>query len=130
MTLQELADAWNLLRNGALGRGTRPLVSPELADEVARSYAEFRRWLQQQGPLSELVPEVTATPWIALQRELAAKVRAQGQYAPDIVRSPIERATESVTETVTETAKAARLPVLVLGLGALGLTWAVLRGRM
>lgn len=127
MTLQELSDAWNLLRNSALGRGTRPNVSEPLADEVAEAHSEFRRWLAQQGPLSGVSAELSGQPWIDRYRELAAAVRKEGQWAPELVRSPLERGSEVVETTVKSVIPAAGMAVL--GVGALGLAYALLRGR-
>lgn len=128
MTLNELLHSWNLLRNGALGRGnTAPLVSRELAEEVADEYEAFRAWLAEQGPLDDLAASITAKHWITLQRELAARVRAQGQWAPDVARSPYERATDAVATTATAAGRGAMLAVV--GLGVLGLAYALARGR-
>lgn len=91
MTSQELSDAWNELRNAALGRGTSPRVSPALARVVAREYEKWRRELHASPWKGDDPP-----PWVweqvATYRKVFAKVKAEGK-APkkELPQTPLER---------------------------------------
>lgn len=82
MTIAELTQAWDDLRNAALGRGTMPNVSRALAETVGRYYEEFRAWLADAGPLEELAPSITAAQWIGRYRALWNMLQAEGK-APE-----------------------------------------------
>ena len=44
--LEALSKQWNDVRNAALGRGTKPLVSAALADDVAAEHMAYHEWRQ------------------------------------------------------------------------------------
>lgn len=97
-TVQQLSDAWNQLRNAALGRGTQlPAgMSSELADEVADAWEDWRAWLVEQGALAEAQREITllgdGRDWADRYEELAAEVtRATGKRLPSAPSSPVEQ---------------------------------------
>lgn len=100
-TVGKLSEAWNALRNAALGRGVElPAgMNSELSDEVGTAYEGWRAWLQEQGPLSEAQREITlagaAGEWADRYEVLAAKVTAAtGVKLPAVPTTPVERAAE------------------------------------
>jgi hypothetical protein len=50
MEIAALSTAWNDLRNAALGRSTKPLVSAPLADHVASEYSAWRAFYETAQP--------------------------------------------------------------------------------
>lgn len=103
-TVQKLSDAWNKLRNAALGRGTQlPAgMSSELADEVGQTYEQWREWLEEQGALGEMQREITllgeGREWADRYEQLAAEVtRATGVVLPMAPSSPLEQVAEQVS---------------------------------
>lgn len=78
MKLQELSDAYNALRNDALGRGTQPLVSPALALRVGNTYDRFKAWLATAGVIDDMLADATAHGWVDEYRALASAVLAEG----------------------------------------------------
>lgn len=97
-TVQRLSDAWNALRNAALGRGVSlpKGVSSELADEVGSAYDGWRAWLAEQGALSEAQREITllgeGREWSDRYEQLAAEVtKATGKRLPAAPSSPVEQ---------------------------------------
>lgn len=98
-TVQQLSDAWNALRNAALGRGSSlpPGMPSELADDVGAAYDAWRAWLAEQGALGEAQREITllgdGRAWADRYEDLAAKVtRATGKPLPLAPSSPVEQA--------------------------------------
>lgn len=77
MNTAELSEAWNSLRNAALGKTTTPNVKPALARLVAREYEAWRRQLFASPWKGDPMP-----PWIwdqvATYRRVLAKVKAAG----------------------------------------------------
>ncbi len=107
-TVQQLSNAWNELRSAALGRGmSRPAgVSSELADEVGRSWEEWRAWLTAQGALAEAQREITligeGREWADRYEALAAQVtRATGKRLPSAPSSPIEQTAQQIATKLT-----------------------------
>jgi len=102
VNLTELSDAWNTLRNAALGRGTSPNVPAELANDVGTQYEAWRAWLEGLGPLSgtlqqELVDDPISSqayPWLLKYRALAKRVRAAGVEFASPDRSLLEQLPE------------------------------------
>jgi len=78
MTLQELSDAWNELRNATLGRGVTPNVSAPLATRVANTYERWRSWLANATPLTDIAADLTAAGWLDEYRQLVAAAKAEG----------------------------------------------------
>lgn len=83
MTLNELSEAWNELRNRTLGRGLSPLVSAGLATRIANHYERWRKYLETAGPLDDLAASVQASDWLARYRELADAAKAEGVSLPN-----------------------------------------------
>lgn len=79
MNLQELSDAWNNLRNDALGRGTQPLVSAALAQKVGNTYERFKVWLGNAGVIDDVLADALAHGWVDQYRDLAKSVQAEGK---------------------------------------------------
>jgi len=98
-TLQDLSDAWNALRNAALGRGVRPNVPPGLAERVATDYARWRLWYRDQDPFVTLTDIRDGVTWIRLYRNLLTAVEKAGQQ-PERKLEPgiIEQAAEAGKE--------------------------------
>jgi hypothetical protein len=117
VTLNELSNAWNDLRNAALGRGTTPQVPAPLAAKVGREWTAFRRWLAEQGVLEDIFASAVSQAWVQRYRVLLAQVRAAG--------APVETdlALEQTPLELLKDAGAAALSFaekLAWGLGALG----------
>lgn len=79
MTVNELSEAWNQLRNAALGRGTKPNVSPDLAGRVAREYERWRAWRADADPTDDLMASLTARAWVDRYRKILAAVQREGK---------------------------------------------------
>jgi hypothetical protein len=97
-TVQQLSNAWNELRNAALGRGVAlPAgMNSELADEVAHAWEQWRAWLAEQGALAEAQREITllgdAREWADRYEGLAEQVtKATGKRLPLAPSSPVEQ---------------------------------------
>ena len=78
MTLEELSEAWNQLRNAALGRGITPLVSQALAAKVAERYAAWREYYTDPDFVQFGPADLSASSWVTEYRTLAARVKAEG----------------------------------------------------
>jgi hypothetical protein len=78
MTLNELSDAWNALRNSTLGRGTNSRVPEPLADRIGRRYEAFRAWLADEGPSGDILTSYTARKWIGEYRSLLEAAQRAG----------------------------------------------------
>jgi len=64
LTLNELLEAWNDLRNQVMGRGVSkpPGVSQTLYDVTSDEYKLFRKWLTEKSALTLMLAEVTQAP--------------------------------------------------------------------
>ena len=78
MTLGELTEAWNELRNSALGRGVKPNVSPSLARRVGREHAAFRNWVRDATPVDDIITSASSRKWVQRYRKLLAQVQREG----------------------------------------------------
>lgn len=127
MKLQELSDAFNALRNDALGRGTTPLVSPLLAAKVANVYERWRTYLGNAGVLDDVFADVTAAGWVKQYQALAAEVQGEGKLktAPTGLnfKSKLQDVTEDVSSAAIAVAnEAARMgQAMLLVAAAIGL---------
>lgn len=81
MKITDLADAWNALRNAALGRGVAPLASPALAAKVGAEYDAFRAYYESTGPGTDFAPTLAASDWIERYRALYTALKSEG-HAP------------------------------------------------
>lgn len=117
MTLDDLSQAWNDLRNAALGRGVKPIVAEPLASQVGNAYERWRQYLASAGPSQDLVPSATAWPWLQQYRELASKVSAAGVQFQALPVQPLEQASSFYGDTVRTVAIAVgaiALPLVAL----------------
>lgn len=112
-TVQRLSDAWNALRNAAIGRGAAlPAgITSELADEVGETYDAWRAWLADQGAGAEAQREITllgeGREWADRYDDLAARVsKASGKRLPLAPSSPVEQALGQVSSLVSPAALA------------------------
>jgi hypothetical protein len=97
MTLAELTDAWNDLRNAALGRGVTPLVPQTLATDVGTSWELFRAWRSEQ--LGELpVLPLSGQRWVKMHHDLAARVRSAGVPVRDVPEDALQSALRALGE--------------------------------
>ncbi len=92
-SIDELSDAWNNLRNAAMGRGGAPNVSPALARRVEREYARWRNWRRDVGPIDDMFSSWSTRRWVARYRDLMAKVDREGK-GPEarLAMTPMEAA--------------------------------------
>lgn len=102
-TLGQLSDAWNALRNAALGRGTTPLVSASLAAAVGTDYESFRSWLAAKGPAVDLQAQFTfddaTAGWVDRYESLAVLVTNEtGKQLP---ATPIPALQQGVRTAIT-----------------------------
>jgi hypothetical protein len=95
VNVTDLSEAWNNLRNAALGRGTTPHVSPGLADTVGMQYERWRAYYAASGPLDDVFTSYSASEWLAIYRKLVADVRAEGVKVEALPRAPWEKITDS-----------------------------------
>ena len=124
MTEDELADAWNALRNSALGRGTEPNVSPELAERVSVMYERWRKAHMEPG--KPFAGPTWYWRWIGRYRELLAAVEAEGaapavdQQLPESDMEDLGTAVAVVADQVGAMAKNIAIGLGVLGVVAIG----------
>lgn len=121
MTLTDLSDAWNVLRNAALGRGTKPIASPALADKIGNAYERWRKWLETASPVQDIVPSATAWSWLQEYRALVAEAMAEGIKVDALPGQPLEAVASFASTTITTVAIAVAaigLPVVALMLFA------------
>jgi hypothetical protein len=115
LTLAELSEAWNGLRNAALGRGTTPAVSAPLAAEIGDQYDAWRKWVGNAGPMSDVLTSATGSEWVDRYRTLDAKARAEGVSGFDsLPTSPFEAlgtAARAAVKTVVVVAIAVSIPI-------------------
>jgi hypothetical protein len=125
MTLAELTEAWNALRNAALGQGTAPKVSAALAKEVGDTYDAWRAYYTDRFgggmPIADWLPSVTADGWVSKLRALEKRVRGEGiTNFKTLPLSPLEEAI-SIAKTIGVTVLAVGVPLgLVLLFGRRG----------
>lgn len=124
MKLQELSDAYNALRNDALGKGVKPNVPQALADRVGNTYERWRTWLANAGVIDDVLADVTASQWVTDYRTLAADVAAAGVKLsaplPTTLGENVSSAAASITklgQTAVIVVAAVSLPLLFLLLG-------------
>lgn len=124
--LDEVQATWNAVRNAALGRGVRPLVSPALAEYVASEAEAFRAWRESLGGFtltSSWLDELA--DWTRRANVARAKVAAELQAKPAPAGSPALPATltewhETAPQIATTIASVfAGAGGLALGLGLL-----------
>jgi hypothetical protein len=118
MTLAELGQAWNDLRNAALGRSVTPLVPAALATKVGNAYERWLNFYSFAGPPSDMLPSITAKPWIDEYRALLAEVKAAGgKPASVLAATPVEAtvtAVASAGKQIYYVAAAISVPLLLL----------------
>ena len=108
MTLNDLNDRWNELKNAVIGRDGKPTIPDvKLANEIARWSARWRVWWTAQGPTSDLVPSIAAANYIEVLRQLQARAASAG------VLDKSEVLPETVPETITSAIVA--IPKIVIG---------------
>jgi hypothetical protein len=126
MKLQELSDAWNALRNDALGTGVTPRVPKQLADRVGNTYERWRTWLGNAGPIDDMIAEVSASTWLADYRALASEVAAAGVKLSAPLPTTLG---ESVSSAVTTVGKLGQTVAIVVAAVSLPLLYLMLGGR-
>lgn len=101
MTLAELSQAWNDLRNAALGRGLNPNVKPATAELIGNAYERWRAWYQKAGVSDDMVASVSAAPMVELYRKTLALAKAEGVKVAELEQTPVERAKPAIGEVKT-----------------------------
>lgn len=137
MKLQELSDAFNALRNDAIGRGTAPLASAALAAKVGNVYERFRVYLANAGVLDDVFADVTALGWVKQYQALAAELQAEGKLKTAPTGLNFATKLQDITTDVADAATAvatglastAQAIVLVVAAVSLPLLFLVLKGR-
>jgi hypothetical protein len=99
MTLDELGQAWNDLRNAAIGRSVKPIVKPATAKLIGDAYERWRRWYNSATVGGDLITSVSASPMIELYRKCAALAKAEGVKFIELEQTPMERLTPAPTTT-------------------------------
>lgn len=117
MNADELNDAWNALRNRALGRGTKPRVSKPLARKLSSALAAWREFRASPSRTLDRISVADLNEWVsrynALDRQVAAELHIDAQ--------PKEAATSVFRDVTTAAADAATpllVPVAVVGVAA------------
>lgn len=132
MTLAELQERWQELRDRTLGRGgmTR-VVSADLAIAIEQDYAAYRQWYESVigSPLAALWRSSEAAQHLDTLRALTA--RAQGEGVEIEVPKSIAEVLEEIAEEIPKKAASfARSAALALGVGAgVALGFFFLRGK-
>lgn len=125
MNLQELSDAFNALRNDALGRGTQPLVSAALATKVGNTVDRFKNYLSGASVLDDITADATAHGWVDEYRSLATAVKAEGIK----LTAPLPTTFgEVVATTATATAHFAQTAIIVLAAVGVPLLYLMMGG--
>lgn len=104
MTLGELSNAWNELRNAVLGRGTQPSagVKPTTATTIGNYYERWRKYYESAGIADDMVPSATAAEWVTLYRDGVRLAKADGLVlAFELGATPIERTAAAAQAAVT-----------------------------
>jgi hypothetical protein len=81
LTLNDLLQAWNELRNAVMGRGIAkpPNVSQRLYDATGEEYLAFRKWLSEKPALVQVMFEITGAPdYIERYRLVFEMARREG----------------------------------------------------
>lgn len=125
MTLQELSDAYNALRNDALGRGLTPNVPAALASKVGNTFDRFKAWLANAGPLTDVVADAVALPWVNEYRGLATEVQAAGVKLSAPLPTTLG---ETVVSTASNVATFGKHLAFVLAAVAIPFTFILLGG--
>lgn len=120
MTSEELLNAWNELRNAALGRGLNSKrVSPKLAKEVEREWTRYRDATLSPTLLAEF-------RWLPIYREVLKKVKAEG-FAKDITAP--KTTVEELGDSLNAVSNFAKWSAITLGvLGASYVTYQLVKG--
>lgn len=126
MTLDELSEGWNDLRNSVFGRGQKATVPPQLAARVASEYGRWRQYRQDATPFTDMLTQWSTRRWITRYRRLLEATLRAGAPQPKTVLevTEIEFAAKTADRMATNVAIGA-------GFGALGLLALILsrRGR-
>ncbi len=92
MELDELSEAWNTLRNDAIGRGVAPIVGPALAREFNAQYSAWRKALIHMPAAADMMASVYTRGWVAKYRRLRAKVSGSGvKVTSSLAQTPFEQ---------------------------------------
>jgi hypothetical protein len=117
MTLAELSQAWNDLRNAALGRGTTPIVKPVTATTIGNYYERWRQWYTSAGVSDDMIASVSAAQWVDLYRAAAKLAKADGAQFAELGATPVEQVTKAAAATgkgLVYAAAAVAVPLLLL----------------
>ncbi len=97
MNLDELSEAWNTLRNDALGQGVAPKVGPALAKRVARDYRAWRKAMMSMPAAADMMTSVYTRKWVHRYRLLVQLVRDDGiKVTEPLAATPFEQTLSTV----------------------------------
>jgi len=97
VTLDELNECWNELRNAALGRGVTPNVPPKLAKELGVEYERWKVALADANPLADAFASVSGRKWVESYRRFLKRVRKKGvEPKKTLAETPLEAVSTTV----------------------------------
>lgn len=122
--IEELTRYWDEVSNAARGRGTQPIVSAKLADEVAAFHEDFLAWREHVSGLS-FAPYVEddVRKWRSAADHFAAAIRGEGHQAPTLDPWPAP-----VLERVEDAVKGGRDLLVAAALAGFAF-WLLSRGK-
>ena len=92
MTLDELSEAWNALRNDVYGRGLAAKVPPALAADFDRQYSAWRKALIHMPAAADMMASAYARKWVTKYRALKARVQKAGvKVTASLPQTPFEQ---------------------------------------
>lgn len=128
--LELLSVYWNTLRNTALGRSTHPIVTDDLADDVAAEHLAYHAWRDAiphgwtMGPTVQWADELA--DWTRRANAMRARIKEQ-LWDIELPAAMTVWNEKAIPETAKAVAQATvSMGTLALGLGALYL-WATMR---
>jgi len=121
MTLAELQESWQKLRDRTLGRGgLSRVVSADLASAIEQDYAAYRQWYESVigSPLAALWRSGEAERHLETLRALTARAHSEGVEDLEIPQTFAEVIEAIAVEVPKQAASFARTAALGLAVGA------------
>lgn len=97
MTLDEISEAWNTLRNDVYGRGLASKLPPALAADFDRQYSAWRKALIHMPAAADMMASAYARKWVTKYRALKARVQKSGlPVTASLPQTPFEQGLAAV----------------------------------